>query len=189
MSFDRKFIVLMAVVLLSSTLLIPSHQSRGETTGTPQDLISPFVSFRFIRNSQNIAENEFNSLSDMYYYISILNTTGELTSMNGAERLELIEMIQSFQNPDGGFGDWYRDRSKAGSTRRALESLEMLGSAPLNITHTVEFLKKLQITGLPYGNSGFRSSLKESDADVSSTYNVTVASLSLGQPYRTLKES
>jgi len=153
--------------------MVPISQQFNGTNLT--DLISPSVSFRFIRSSQNIEENRFNSLSDIFFYVSIMDRTGALPGIPSAKHDELVTTVQSFQNRDGGFGDWLQDRSKAGSTRRALETLQILNATPLNSTGTVVFLGRLQVSGLDYGNYGFRSSVKDTDADVTSTYNVIKA--------------
>jgi len=196
-------IVAAAALLAVSILVLPVPATTlGESAGTSRgmvpisqqfngtnitDLISPSVSFRFIRSSQNIEENRLNSLSDIFYYVSILSRTGALPGIPSAEHDELVTTVRSFQNDNGGFGDWLQDRSKAGSTRRALETLQMLNSTPLNSTGTVAFLGRLQVSGLDYGNFGFRSSVKDTDADVSSTFNVIKALtlLSASIPNRT----
>ncbi|MDA3854722.1 MAG: hypothetical protein PF569_00580 [Candidatus Woesearchaeota archaeon] len=46
----------------------------------------------------------------------------------------------------------------------------------------IDFLNKLQVLNLTYGNYGFRSSIKETDADVSSTYNVVYSLNLLNSP-------
>jgi prenyltransferase beta subunit len=148
----------------------------------PADLFNPFASFRFIQNSQNIEQNKFNDLHDIYFYINILDTTGELDNLDPAMRAKLTETVLGFQNRNGGFGDWYHDRSKVGSTRMALEILTMLGAEPLNKTGAVSFVSSHQVSGLEYGNFGFRSSVKERDADVASTYDAVKALKLLSAP-------
>ncbi|MGA1847744.1 MAG: prenyltransferase/squalene oxidase repeat-containing protein [Thermoplasmatota archaeon] len=135
----------------------------------PIDPFPPFVSYNFVQSSQNIEENSKLELRDIFYYVSILNLTGN--PVQGTEKQLLIERVQSYQNADGGFGDWYNDRSKAGTTHTALETLEALGAGPRNRTGAIQFIGRLQVNGLEYGNFGFRSSLKERDADISSTYD------------------
>ncbi|MGA1819555.1 MAG: prenyltransferase/squalene oxidase repeat-containing protein [Thermoplasmatota archaeon] len=163
--------------LLCSSVLIDLAQ--GQTVG-PDELFSPFVSYQFVQNSQNIEENGMLSLRDIFYYVSILNISGD--PVTGTERQTLIDRVRSYQNADGGFGDWYNDRSKAGTTLTALETLKELGSGPLNMTGAIAFLEKLQVSGLDYGNFGFRSSVKERDADISSTYDVLEAMSLTGTP-------
>ncbi len=170
------------IALLMLLLISASMPQIGFSSGQHQadDLASPFVSYRFIHNSQNIPENELNSLSDIYYYLGILEETGQIGSLSDNERDYLISTVKSFQNVDGGFGDWYRDRSKAGSTLMSIKTLGFFGQLPDNVTGAVDFLSRLQVSGLEYGNFGFRSSVKERDADVSSTYNVIKALTLLG---------
>ncbi|MFW3147143.1 MAG: prenyltransferase/squalene oxidase repeat-containing protein, partial [Thermoplasmatota archaeon] len=124
-------------------------------------------------------------MDDIYYFVSIMNLTGE--QIDPVLRTKIISRIQSYQNADGGFGDWYNDRSKAGSTMRAINVLRLLGSGPVNRTGASTFLNRLQVSGLIYGNFGFRSSLKESDADISSTYDAVQGLLHMGSqlPNRT----
>ncbi|MBR9675433.1 terpene cyclase/mutase family protein [Candidatus Woesearchaeota archaeon] len=130
----------------------------------------PEVSFRFLQSSQNIEDNKFNDLQDIYFYLSIYNQAEKMNEIDN--KTFFIETIQNFQNPDGGFGDWLNDRSKAGSTRLALMSLEILDASPVNKTSLKNFLYELQVLNLTYGNYGFKSSLKDTDADLSSTYDV-----------------
>ncbi|MGA1793745.1 MAG: prenyltransferase/squalene oxidase repeat-containing protein [Thermoplasmatota archaeon] len=163
-----------AVVVLISIILAGVFPVGTDAQNVePGDLFSPFVSYKFVQNSQNIEENGMISLRDIFYYVSIMNMSGDPVS--GPERLVLIDRVRSYQNADGGFGDWYNDRSKAGTTLTALETLRELGSGPLNMTGATAFLERLQVSGLEYGNFGFRSSIKERDADISSTYDVIEA--------------
>ncbi len=170
-----RYILLVVVVVLVSgpliSLLIPDPVSAQEVVVT--DPISPYLSKDIIRSAQNIEVNRYGSLDEVFYLVSLMDITGG--QMDLLERQHLINLTRSFQNKDGGFGDWYRDRSKAGSTLMALQTLSILRSEPLNRTGTVDFLRRLQVTGLAYGNFGFRSSLQESDADVSSTHDVVMA--------------
>ncbi len=185
--------ILVITLLLIGSLHLPETdnkvvESSRDGSGTAQQVggtnssVDPFASFRFVRNSQNIEANRLNSLSDIHYYVRILNGTGYLSGINASERSNMIKTVRSFQNADGGFGDWYRDRSKAGSTRRALETLTMLNSTPANATAAVRFLERLQVSGLEFGNHGFRSSIKERDADITSTFNALRALELLGSP-------
>lgn len=148
---------------------------------------SPDVSYRFIQNSQNIELNKLKDLNDLHHFVGIHSATDGISAINATLRGELIVRIQSYQNNDGGFGDWLGDRSKAGSTRIAVETLAMLGAQPLNLTSLEVFVGKLQVTGLTYGNFGFRSTIKESDADISTTYDAvrTLSMLGLTVPNAT----
>ncbi len=159
--------LLVIVFLLSFVNVLAAHISL-----TPELDLQPTVSFKFMQSSQNIEENAYNSLDDVYYHISILSETGKINELSNDEKKYFERKIYSFRNPDGGYGDWDSDRSKAGSTKFALRTLKLLGVDIANKTETIEFLGKLQVMDLTYGNGGFRSSLKESDADVSSTYDV-----------------
>ncbi|MBR9690941.1 hypothetical protein GOV08_04625 [Candidatus Woesearchaeota archaeon] len=140
--------------------------------------MNPQASFRFLQSSQNIEQNKFNDLKDVYYYLSIYHQTGKINEIYN--KSFFIERIQSFQNADGGFGDWAKDRSKAGSTRIALISLSLLGENPLNKSSLKNFLYELQVSNLAYGNYGFKSSFRDSDADLSSTYAVIYSLNHLG---------
>ena len=168
--------LLLAIITVVSPLITSS--SSGQSIDP--EILNPFVSHRFVRSSQNIEENSLLALSDIYYFVSIMNLTGE--QIDPVMRSEIITRLQSYQNADGGFGDWYNDRSKAGSTMRAIRILKQLGSEPVNITGASAFLSRLQVSGLLYGNYGFRSSLKEGDADISSTYNAIQGLMDLGAP-------
>ncbi len=143
----------------------------------PGGLLTPSLSRTFLAASQNSEENWLASLSDVYYLVGVLSTTGHMGDLSAGERAWLVDRVRSFQNDDGGFGDWARDRSTVGATLQALRTLESLGSGPLNVTGAETFLDRLQVSGLLYGNYGFRSSVKASDGDVSSTHD---AVLSLG---------
>jgi len=141
---------------------------------------SPDVSFRFIQNSQNIQLNRMKDLNDIFHFLNIYSQTSGVASINSTTRSELIVQVQSYQNSDGGFGDWLNDRSKAGSTRIAVESLALLGAQPLNLTSLELFINRLQVSGLAYGNFGFRSTITESDADISTTYDAVRVLTMLG---------
>ena len=108
--------IFLLIALLLSSMLLFLTPTEGQDLGI--DRISPFASYRFVRSSQNINENEFLSLRDIYYYVSILNLTGQV--VQGAKRDEFVRRVLSYQNSDGGFGDSYNDRSKAGSTLTAI---------------------------------------------------------------------
>jgi len=155
------FTIIISILLTMGSMLIDEVEGQ-------QNLINPYVSDDLVRDSQNIDENSLVSLRDIFYYISIFNLT---STPLGEEKNMLKARLWSYQNPDGGFGDWRGDRSKAGSTLTAVRALEMLDSKPLNLTGSLNFISRLQVEGLNYGNYGFRSSLKEGDADISSTYD------------------
>ena len=144
--------------------------------------LDPTVSFRFIQNSQNIELNRMKDLSEIHHVVAIYALGEGVASMNATLRGQMIVRIQSYQNPDGGFGDWDGDRSKAGSTRMAVETLSLLGAIPLDSTGVESFISRLQVNGLAYGNHGFRSSIKESDADISTTWDAVRALSLLGHP-------
>lgn len=153
----------------------------------PGGLLTPSLSSAFLASSQNVEENWLASLSDIYYLVAVLDTAGHLADLPADERAWLVDRVRSFQNGDGGFGDWYRDRSTVGTTLRALRTLDMLGSTPVNTTGAEAFVDRLQVSGLLYGNYGFRSSVKASDGDVSSTHDAVLALDLLGaeMPNRT----
>ncbi len=134
-------------------------------------MINPTLSTNFLQGSQNIETNKFNALTDIYYYISTLDLIGKLDELTSQEKSEFKKIVQNFQNNDGGFGNWYRDISMAGSTRIAVSTLARLGAKPLNTTGAINFIERLQVSGLLYGNYGFKSSLRDRDADISSTYD------------------
>ncbi|MEW6035846.1 MAG: prenyltransferase/squalene oxidase repeat-containing protein [Candidatus Micrarchaeota archaeon] len=147
------------------------------------DLPSPFVSDDFIKSAQNIPENDYNRLSDIHQMVMILyEHDSTLSALAPETKSRLIKNVRSFQNPNGGFGDWENDRSKTESTRLALETLKALGSGPMNRSGAVHFLSDLQVTNLTYGNYGFRSHLQDPDADLSSTYDAIVSFELLGEP-------
>ena len=154
----------------------------------PSDpVFDPSVSFRFIQNSQNIELNRMKDLSEIHHFVAIHALSDGVSSLNATLRAQLIVRIQSYQNADGGFGDWENDRSKAGSTRMAVETLDLLGASPLDIAGVEAFTSRLQVSGLAYGNFGFRSSIKESDADISTTWDAvrTLTLLDLAVPNAT----
>ncbi len=163
-------LIIIALFLLTS-VQYNSTPAVGQSAGT--DKISPFVSYKFVQSSQNIQENEIISLRDIFYYVSILNLTGQ--QIQEPERSGIAQLVHSYQNADGGYGDWQNDRSKAGSTLTAIRTLFELGERPINETGLISFLNKLQVSGLAWGNYGFRSSLKETDADISSTHDAIQA--------------
>jgi len=150
----------------------------GLEDGAPS--FDPTVSFRFIQNGQEIDLNRFKDLSEIHHIVGIHRETAGVAEMNSSLRGTLIARLQSYQNADGGFGDWDGDRSKAGSTRMAVETLLMLGASPLNISGVERFIGRLQVSGLTYGDHGFRSSIKESDADISTTWEAVRALSLLG---------
>lgn len=167
-------ILLISLMLVSYAPLseLKTEPEAMEVGGaSPVASFDPDLSFRFIQSSQNIKLNSMKDLSDMNHYVSIhVNTVG-VEGIDTLTRGLIIARVQSYQNADGGFGDWENDRSKSGSTRIALETLHMLGASPLNETAILSFMDRLQVNGLAYGNHGFRSSIKESDADISTTYD------------------
>ncbi len=136
------------------------------------DLKSPFISDDFIKASQNIPQNDNNNLDEIYFRVLTLHAIDPYLGMlSQEEKGNLTRIVQSFQNPNGGFGDWVKDRSMVGSTRSALEVLDILGEEPLNRTSLIAFIYRLQIINISYGNFGFKSYLKDRDSDLSATYN------------------
>jgi len=144
---------------------------------------SPFVSDDFIKSAQNIPFYDNNNLDEIYYKVMTLKRTDPgLNMLSQREKDDLIGKIQLFQNRNGGFGDWKKDRSKIGSTRRALEALTALGAQPANKTGVVSFIGRLQLFNLQYGNFGFKSYLRDSDADLQATYNAVKSFALLNEP-------
>lgn len=179
-------------MVLSMSFVLPPAHDAGAALVPPADLppgglLTPSLSSTFLTSSQNVEENWLASLSDIYYLVAVLDTTGHLVDLPANERAWLVDRVRSFQNGDGGFGDWYRDRSTVTSTLRALRTLDILGSTPVNITGAEAFVDRLQVSGLLYGNYGFRSSVKASDGDVSSTHDAVLSLVLLGaeMPNRT----
>lgn len=170
-----------------STGINEPYQSQSRNINEPpMGHMIPEVSYRFIQSSQNILENELNEMNDIYFYIMIMDTINELTKIPDENKVRIIDMIKSFQNKDGGFGDWKNDRSMVGTTRMAVEILGKLGSQPDNITGIYDFINRLQVLNLSYGNFGFRAHLHERDADVSSTFDAvkTLGMLGMNIPNR-----
>ena len=166
---------------MRKVLLLMLGLSLLSFSANASELISPFVSDDFIKSAQNIEENDYNRLSDVHQIVMILREYDPSLSMLPPQtKTRLVSRVRSFQNPNGGFGDWANDRSKTESTRLALETLDALGSGPKNRTAALSFLSSLQVSGLPYGNYGFRSHLQDPDADLSSTYDAIVSYYLLG---------
>ena len=151
-----------------------------ELAQPPTDLLTPSLATRFLKSSQNVDGNRLASVSDLYFLVGILDVAGELGSLGADERGWLVDRLQSLQNSDGGFGDWYRDRSDVASTSMAVRALQSLGAAPLNSTGVLEYIDRLQVSGLLYGNFGFRETVKEKEADVASTYDAVAVVSALG---------
>ncbi len=189
----RMVLVMLAMLIASSFSHLPTgddldgRNAMDGVGGREALTFSPDVSYRFIQNSQNIALNQLKDINDIYHFVGIHAYTDGVSAINATLRGELIVRLQSYQNRDGGFGDWESDRSKAGSTRLAVETLAMLGAQPLNLTSLELFVAELQVTGLQYGNYGFRSTIRESDADISTTYDAvrTLSMLQLTVPNAT----
>src|SRR5882672_8589787 len=134
----------LAVVLVSLSLM-PSIQ--GAAPG-PSPLAVPSVSSAsaFLKMSQNIAPTDYDTLAEVYFYTAArIAIDGSLSGINATMQAFLIAQIQATQNPDGGYGDWVGDRSTAGATARALETLALLGAAPLNTAGTTTMLSGLHV--------------------------------------------
>lgn len=146
-------------------------------------LNSPFVSGNFVQSSQNVQETDLNRLRDIYYRVMTLHDIDpSLSMLNETEKQEIINHTKVMQASVGGFGDWDGDRAKAGSTRMALEVLDVFGAQPANRTKLVSWMRRLQVTNVTYGRHGFRSYLQDSDADISATYNIIRSFELLGEP-------
>ncbi len=103
-NYIKKILILFIILSSISISTFAINQ-----TLTSDIYFNPSVSFKIIQNSQNIEENKFNSLSDIYYYLSILENTGKLNELNIDAKNFFILKVQSMQNPGGGFGSWERD--------------------------------------------------------------------------------
>jgi len=133
-------------------------------------VITPHLSDSFLKASQNVPANDMNNLDEIYHRVMTLYRFDQTLSwLSLEERANIADRVRAFQNPDGGFGEWNSDRSFIHSTRKAIEILAALGAKPTNVTNVIDFICRLQITGLsdPYSNGGFKSYLQDSDADIS----------------------
>jgi len=141
-------------------------------------VITPHLSDAFLKASQNIPSNDMNNLDEIYYKVMTLYRFDQtLSRLSLEERANIANRVKAFQNPDGGFGGWDSDRSFIHSTRKAIEILVVLGAKPDNASNVIDFIYRLQITGLsdPYSNGGFKSYLQDSDADISATHEAIQA--------------
>lgn len=141
-------------------------------------VITPHLSDAFLEASQNIPSNDMNNLDEIYYKVMTLYRFDQtLSQLSLEERANIVDRVKTFQNPDGGFGDWDGDRSFIHSTRKAIEILAAFKAKPDDVSNAIDFIYRLQITGLsdPYSNGGFKSYLQDSDADISATHEAIQA--------------
>ncbi len=141
-------------------------------------VVTPHLSDVFLKASQNIPANDMNNLDEIYYKVMTLYRFDQtLSRLSLEERANIADRVKAFQNPNGGFGNWDGDRSFIHPTTKAIETLAALGAKPGNVTNAIDFIYRLQITGLsdPYSNGGFKSYLQDSDADISATYEAVQA--------------
>ena len=175
-----------AAAMLCAALLLLSIAPTGFGAPTAEATLAlPSIAQAapFLEMSQNIPATDYNSLSEIYFLLKVVREMDpSLSALNATMNATLITRLQALQNADGGFGDWVGDRSRTGSTARAVEALAVLGAAPLNRTGAIAFLDSLQITGTQYSNGGFRSARVDKDSDVSSTANAVRAYAALGAP-------
>ncbi len=173
-----------AAAALAAVLLFLPIAPAGFAAPVPQGTLAlPLIAQAapFVEISQNIPATDYNALSEVYFLVkAVRELDPSISSLNASMNATLIGRLQALQNADGGFGDWVADRSRTGSTARAVEALAILGAGPLNQTRALAFLDSLQITGTLYSNGGFRSARVDKDADVSSTASAIRAYAALG---------
>lgn len=173
------FIVSTTIVNSSSSdiQLKPSNISLGASTVTIGPNTTSFYlrairTKNFILDSQATELNNASSLDQIYFRLATIKLLDpNLDNISVATKQSWIDKVFTFQNPDGGFGEWERDYSSVSQTANALEILNWLGDNTVNQTLVKEFLDARRITL----TNGYASNAQDSDSDVYSTYQAVRA--------------
>src|SRR6266540_6049526 len=125
----RTAIVGLAASMIALTLTPLAHASAQPPYPLAFTTISSAAGF--LKESQNIASTDYNSLSEIFFFLSArIALDGDLSRVNASMQAFLASRLRALENADGGYGDWVGDRSTAGATARSLECLGLLGLAP-----------------------------------------------------------
>src|SRR6267143_203084 len=172
-------------VLAASLLSLTFAPLIGASPAPLATLALPTISSAagFLKESQNIAPTDYNSLSEIFFYLGArIALDGNLSRANATTQALLAARLRAMQNADGGYGDWAGDRSTTGATARALESLNTLGLAPSNTNATLAFLDALNVSSEGTENGGFRTSAVGRTPSLTSTGNAIRAYQALAAP-------
>lgn len=165
-------ITIVSLLLVLTILNVPNTTEAIKLDNTPlalqpsigAELTDSASTANFLRSLQNTAKYNASNIDQIYYRLAayrILDPT--LVDLPVDISNVFVSSILSFQNPDGGFGQWHRDTSGISSTKKAVEVLSWLGElGQINATLVGEYLNSIrnQLT------SGFNSNKYDSDADI-----------------------
>src|SRR6267143_2161254 len=172
-------------VLAASLLSLTFAPLIGATPAPLATLALPTISTAagFLKESQNIPDTDYNSLSEIFFFLGArIALDGNLSGANASKQAFLASRLRALENADGGYGDWAGDRSTVGATARSLECLSMLGLAPANLNATLAFLNSLQVQSAASDNGGFRTSAVDRTPSLTSTANAIRAYQAVAAP-------
>ncbi len=142
------------------------------------ELLTRIRTQHFVNSTRAVVSNNASALDLIFYRlaaIKVLDPT--LSNVSQTLRDFLSTQVLSFQNLDGGFGNWYKDKSSVSSTYKALQVLNWLGYTNYNATAVELFLNARQNSL----TKGFVSDRYDSDSDVYTTYLAVKAYKLLGK--------
>lgn len=113
-----------------------------------------------LENMASSHAGEFD-LHRMYWLLIITDACGN--GVDDQEREQLIENIRALQQPDGGFG--LPGESTVTWTYLGVESLDLLGSEPENVSACIGYLEEDLATTDPYTGRGINATGKVTSVD------------------------
>ncbi|RMG23196.1 MAG: hypothetical protein D6732_24965, partial [Methanobacteriota archaeon] len=145
----------------------------------PPDLVTRSRTKSFIDSIRNIKENNASSLDRIFYRVgALIQIDPDLSNLTQSMKDYLISQVLSFENTNGGFGDWKRDRSSVSATFKAVQVLNWLGYANLNTTKVKGFLDRLFVAF----SGKFKTYLSDTDGDIYATSLAVLTYNLLGEP-------
>ncbi len=143
---------------------ISSDATLSYTPNVGPDLLDKVRTANFIRSTQNTDVYNSTNIDQIYFKLGSIKILDPTLSTVSQSKIDLwTNQILSFENIDGGFGQWKNDVSSLSSTKKAIEALSWMNTlANINSTHTAEYLNSLrnQLT------TGFNSNKYDSDSDI-----------------------
>ncbi len=145
---------------------------------TDPDLLARTRTANFVKSSRALPSSNGSSLDQVYYRVAALRVLDpSLGNLSSSQKQFYINQVLSFQNTNGGFGGWWKDRSSLGNTYKAVQALSWLGHTGLDTVKVKTYLDRLQNTL----TKGFNSHLADSDSDVYTTSQAVETYTLLGQ--------
>lgn len=163
------------------TLEFQTMQGNGVVleANVPPDLLTRTRTRAFIDSIRNVKTNNASSLDRIYFRIgALIQIDPDLSNLTQAMKDYLISQVLSFENTNGGFGDWRYDRSSVSATFKAVEILNWLGYTGLNTTKVKSYLDRLFVSF----SGKFKTYLSDTDGDIYATSLAVLTYNRLGEP-------